>query len=633
MGFVRIAVLGTSLAAAAGMFSAHPCRAADARKVVFDSAQFLRTDEPRPPGPGAAWRTVHLPHVWRTTDPGAAGLGWYRIEFTLASAPNGTQAIEVDHYRSTWVEYYVNGALIGGSRETIGKGGLGFGAPIFLTIPPSLLHAGVNVLMAHMSTRPPSFNIQGLGRVSFGDALPVREQHAKAQELGFYAWRSFYAMALAAGVIAFFAWLARPSDRILLWYSMACLSWVLAGAVWNVIRFLDLPKLNIALLQVRQYGLAVPSAIISLRIAGIRRIWFERLLWCFLATEVGLGVVPVFGPLLTETLVMDGINAALLLAGAAIIVRAGRRPLRWPDAVAAASLLAMGGLILFQPARFFGWVDIESPILRPYHVPVLIFAIGAAIFDRHVRAIWRMEQSNVELERRVGEKAREIEAFHAEREERSREEALVRDRQRILADMHDGLGASLVGLLRYAQSGAAQVRGLEMRVTEALQELRIAVDALEPAEGDLGTVLGKLRHRIEPLVEAAGARLAWNAEELPPVPALDSAAVFGIQRVVLQAVSNAIQHAGAREICIETRAEGTDAIAVTVRDDGKGFDPLQPSKGLGLANMRTRAGALGGTLDIAPAPGGGTRVTLRIPVNLGQTAPRARQEAAIATRA
>jgi signal transduction histidine kinase len=601
---------------------------------VLLKAEFLPMGEDSGPPPSdAKWQSVVLPHTWYRTNPGLKGYGWYRIEFSLPVVPRTMQAIEVDHWRSQWIDFFVNGSSIGGSRDTIAGGGLGFGTPVFLTVPPSLLRPGSNELLAHMLTRLPTLNIQGLGRVTFGDARPVREASIRSQELGFYAWREFYAMALAAGVISFFAWLARRSDRVLLWYCIACMSWVLAGATWNAIRWVDfLPTLNRALLLYRQYGLAVPAAILSLRIAGIRRPRFETGLWIFLAVELLSGLWPLSW-IMVKTAIFDVVNAVLLVAGAVIILRAAQRPYRWPDITAAASIVGIAGLMLFEPARIFGWVDVESPIWRPYHVPVLIFAIGAAIFDRHVRAIWRMERSNAELQQRVDEKAREIDAYHAEREERLRQQALIRDRQRILADMHDGLGASLVGLLRYAQAGKVESQGLELRVKEALQELRIALDALEPAEGDLGSVLGKLRYRLEPLIESAGVSLSWDVDELPPVEALEPSAVFAIQRILLEAVSNAVQHAGARRIRIAAHTGAHSAIRITVEDDGKGFNPALASAGLGLASMRRRSEGLGATLGIATAPGGGTVVSLAVPRSLAVQAPTVYPVAEAALRA
>jgi hypothetical protein len=615
-----------------------------AQPAVFHEAEFfLSRWYSDLPAEGTPWQRVALPHRWHSTNPGVEGFGWYRIEFNLEDTPFWTQAIQLNDARSNWVDFFVNDTPVGSSRDVTSGDGLRLNTPVFLTFPPSLLRPGRNVILVRMRAMHQVLNMHGLGRVRLGDARPVHIRAVVAQEWGVYAERSLIAMTFSAGIISLFIWLARRSDRVLLWYAIACLSWAMAGALWHALRWTsDIRFLHNILTSYWFYGLAVPAVVLALRLVGVRRPLFESALWLFLLAEV---VWPVLGYLwmslwylnakylMVRLLAQDLINGALLAAGAALVLQATWRRRRWPDLAAALSLGVMAALMFYEATRYFGWIDVEAPYLRPYHVPVLVFAIGAAIFERHVRAIWRMQRSNVELQRRVGEKAREIEAYHAEREDQLRQQALLRDRQRILADMHDGLGASLVGLLRYAQAGALDARGLELRVREALQELRIAIDALEPAEGDLGSVLGKLRYRIEPLVESSGARLGWDAEELPAVEALDTSAVFSIQRILLEAVSNAIQHSGAQHIDIAARARGGDAICITVQDDGAGFDPRQPWAGLGLANMRRRAGTIGADLDIASRPGGGTTLTLSVPRRLARPEPTIYPEAAAASRA
>jgi hypothetical protein len=217
----------------------------------------------------------------------------------------------------------------------------------------------------------------------------------------------------------------------------------------------------------------------------------------------------------------------------------------------------------------------------------------------------------------VAEKAREIESYHAERDEVMRQQTLAHERQRILADMHDGLGASLVALLRHVQSKRLDVQ-VEQRVREALQELRIAIDALEPSGGDLGAVLGNLRYRLEPLLDPAGVRLEWEVGELPPIDALEPSAVFALQRIVLEAVANALKHSGATRVRISAQAVPGGGVEIRVEDDGRGFDASSPAAGLGLANMRARASRIGAQLDISSRAGDGTVARLQIPQSLAR---------------
>jgi signal transduction histidine kinase len=605
---------------------------APAQPIVFHEAGFILSDAGAPPGDQAPWAPVALPHQWRTTNPGVSGSGWYRIEFELGHVPQTPQGLEVDKFRSAWVDFYVNGNLIGGSTHgTGGSAGLGLNLPVFVAFSPALLHVGKNVLHAHMRTWTALMNIQGLGRVRIGNADLVGKRALNVSDWGFYAESLFFAMAFTAGVIAFFLWLARRSDEVLLWYWISCLSWVGAGALYHALRWANAPLSLMTLLSVyRVYGLAVPAVVLGMRIAGLRRRRIEGLLWAFLVAEVMYpffvvaGILHIAAPgryAMPRIVAMDVINSALLFAGAVMIVIEMKRSARWTDIVSAAALALMGACMFYEAARIFGWIDIEAPMLRPYHVPALVFAMGVAIFERHVRAVWQMQWTNAELQRRVTEKAREIETYHAEQGKRMQEEALLTDRQRILADMHDGLGASLVGLLRYAQGGDLDGRSLELRVTEALQELRIAVDALEPAVGDLASVLGKLRYRLEPLLVPAGIELTWDVGDLPQVEGLEPSAVFAIQRILLQAFANSLQHSGARRIRLAAHANGDQGIEIQIEDEGCGFDPAQPKHGFGLGNMRARAAGLGGKLDIEPRPGVGTLVRLSIPRRLSQPAP------------
>jgi signal transduction histidine kinase len=241
-----------------------------------------------------------------------------------------------------------------------------------------------------------------------------------------------------------------------------------------------------------------------------------------------------------------------------------------------------------------------------------LFPLGLSSIERHRAASRERARLNTEFRRHAAEHAQALATTLAKREA-----AL---RQRMLADMHDGLGASLVALLRYVQSGNANPSGIERRVKTSLQEMRIAVDALEPAEGDLGAVLGKLRFRLEPLLESTGVRLSWDVSELPYVEGLGPAAVFDIQRIVLEAIANALNHSAAPEIRIAVRAMGPEGVEINIEDDGKGFDPDAPGPGMGHTNMRARADRLGAGLEIISKPGHGTTVRLTVPLQIAKAA-------------
>ncbi len=594
---------------------ATPFAAADAQTtIVFENADFVLSDDRHPPDDAAPWQRVSLPHEWRRTHPGKKGTAWYRMKFARSEISNAGQAINLVHRRASWVDFHVNGSLVGSSRDIMPASAF-FATPVYLSVPPALMRTGENVIHARVRADADPVHMQGFGRLMFGDGRTVRKAAIVELEKNFYAERAFFVMALTAGLIAFFLWIARRSDRMMLWFSATFLSWGIASLVKEALRWSDYPMLNALLGWYVVYGLVVPTVILCLRSAGLRWKRFELALWAYMLVEVSwpawrYEASPLF------TMLWPSANTVLILVGAVIMLKAAKRPLAWSCKIQVVALIAMAGLMFQHVMRYLGWIDVDSAVLRHYHVPLMLLALGIAIFERHVLSVWRIESSNVELERRVVEKAREIEAAHARIEEANLAHSLARERQRILGDMHDGVGASLIGLLRYVQSGKSDAQDLERRVRAALQEMRIAVDALEPAEGDLAAVLGKLRYRLEPLVAAAGVRFVWDVAELPRVEALEPPAVFSIQRIVLEAIANVLNHASAREIRVSVRDKAVVGVEIRLEDDGKGFDTSIAAAGLGLRSMRARAERLGAKLEIRSNPQRGTTVSLVIPYRL-----------------
>ncbi|MGQ0579782.1 MAG: sensor histidine kinase [Betaproteobacteria bacterium] len=293
-------------------------------------------------------------------------------------------------------------------------------------------------------------------------------------------------------------------------------------------------------------------------------------------------------------------------------LRYAPRSLALTRAAAAGALLLFAVLVLSEAVRAFGYTDSTPRVLRAAFILFTILAAGAAVIEHYVAATSELQRLNTELERRIAEKSEEIRGTYARVEEAKREWAQVSERQRILADMHDGVGASLVGLLRHVQSGSADCAGIEKRVQEVLREMRIAIDALQPRNGDLAAVLGALRYRLDDIIRSSGVRLVWEVEELPDVGDLKPSTVFALQRIVLEAITNSLKHSGAQLLRLNARAINGE-VEIRIEDDGRGFDPSQAAAGLGLANMRARARRIGAQFDVRGQMGAGTIVRLSIP--------------------
>ena len=198
------------------------------------------------------------------------------------------------------------------------------------------------------------------------------------------------------------------------------------------------------------------------------------------------------------------------------------------------------------------------------------------------------------------------------------------EQRRIAADLHDGLGQSLVLLKLSLEQAARSLRAaaskktaevleqLVRSVKSALSEMRRIAMNLRPSMLDELGILATLSWFFREF-EASGVStrierdIRVNEADVPPPLRI---AIF---RILQEATNNAVKHAEAERIKVSLR-NGNDSIELSIEDDGKGFDSTGVgdigafNKGLGLQSMRERAELSGGTLDISSAPGDGTKV-------------------------
>jgi signal transduction histidine kinase len=197
--------------------------------------------------------------------------------------------------------------------------------------------------------------------------------------------------------------------------------------------------------------------------------------------------------------------------------------------------------------------------------------------------------------------------------ELERSQVVADERERLMRDMHDGVGGNLVSLLAMIEGGRSEPAQLSRAVHDALDDMRLMVDSLEPVDDDLNAVLASFHDRLAPRLQAAQVQLHAAVELLPPVPGLTPARVLHILRMLQEAVGNALRHGQAHTLWIEARALA-DGVQLSVRDDGCGFDPAQARPGRGLKNLRRRSEAVGASLHIDSLPGAGCRIAWVLPL-------------------
>ncbi|NCT66466.1 MAG: ATP-binding protein [Rhodanobacteraceae bacterium] len=187
-------------------------------------------------------------------------------------------------------------------------------------------------------------------------------------------------------------------------------------------------------------------------------------------------------------------------------------------------------------------------------------------------------------------------------------QAVAAERERIYSDLHDDLGARLLGMIHAAESPrqADLARAL-------LQDLRDVVTRSRGTPGTLEDVLADIRAEAQQRLGAAGIALAWEQHgDLPATP-LEPARALHLYRIVREAVSNVIRHAQARHVRVRAGLAGQH-LCLDLTDDGSGAGVAPAAPGGGRRSMRERAAELAGDIHWAPGTLGGTKVLLSVPL-------------------
>jgi signal transduction histidine kinase len=256
--------------------------------------------------------------------------------------------------------------------------------------------------------------------------------------------------------------------------------------------------------------------------------------------------------------------------------------------------------------------------ILPHASLLFVLLLGWLVIDRYARNARAHQELLVTLDAKVRERELALQQSNALLREEHARQATLLERQRIMRDIHDGVGAQLVGLLSLLNKEGASRETLQEQAEAALDELRMAVDALQPVHGDLVTVLATLRYRLQPRLQAAGIDVVWQVNALPPVEGLTPSVVLQLQRILLEAFTNAIRHAQASCLTVSAHAAPLPLpgqLVLQVCDNGLGFDPAsERDGGQGIPNMKARANAIGATLEVDSTPHQGTCVRVTLPL-------------------
>ena len=183
------------------------------------------------------------------------------------------------------------------------------------------------------------------------------------------------------------------------------------------------------------------------------------------------------------------------------------------------------------------------------------------------------------------------------------------ERQRIARDLHDRLGSTLTSVRRFMKSPDYNSK-IDVMLDEAIDDVRrISHDLSDGILQKYG--LAEALEDLRDTVAAGGLmNISLHQQDIGIIPAVVAAEMYYIVR---ELVNNAVKHSKATELSIQLMRED-QLLYLTVEDNGKGFDTTVVNKGIGLANIETRAFKINAEFTIESYPGKGTCIYFTIPL-------------------
>jgi signal transduction histidine kinase len=569
-----------------------------------------------PPEAATAWRPIAMPDV--RTRPGAAvvpdGRGyemrWYRVHVpagvdepqalyvprlvtlsaaVLARTPDGGWRLLLDNQhaeREQWVQ------------------------PLWLPLPgPGEL--GLDIVVA---LPVPAGSYHAVSRLWVGprEVLEKRWQWRVRMQTGLPQAVSLTLVVL--GAFALTLWLRRRDEAIYGLFALVALSWM----VRNLHYYVSQPASTTGqdwfwwATHASLAWVMLTALLFALRFARRRARLLER----------GLVAAVVLVSVVSMPLWLRQVDMVVLQYGVTAVVAAigtgWLGVLAWRErctelrvmVLALVGAVAVGGHDL---AVLAGWAWPEHFFWLPFATLAVMLSFLHAVQRRYVGTVEQVQAENSQLQEDLDEQVSVLQAQNAQLREAERQQALLLERQRIMADMHDGLGSSLLSALVAVEQGSMSHERVVEVLRECVDDLRLVIDSLEPVGHDLVSLLATMRYRLGKRLQIGGLKLDWDVQDLPPLPWLEPPDALHVLRLMQEALNNVLKHARASRVRMVTRHHGS-YVEIRVEDDGAGFDLQTIQHGRGLKSQIKRAQALGGKLRVDSSPGHGTRLSLRLPV-------------------
>lgn len=593
-------------AARLGAAQAAPVEPMQADVITSAQAEAPAPDDPR-------WRTVPLADV-QATD-----VAWYRVRFD-ADAADGFWMLYLP-YLYGGGRVWLNGELAAEVTQNSPALRVRWERPLLVPLPAASLRPQGNVLLVR-AVAAHQMDSTLLPRLVLGPQTALQPRFDR---------RLFFVRTVpvitvvtgtVVGVLVLLIWWRRRDEVLYGLFGLAALLWALrtttflfdtmSPALWDVWRLLYFASTG---------GFVIVMALFTLGLAGWSRAAVTRGLlgyWALGPLAYLIGGENFAGRWWVAGLAPIGLGLAVVAFAAA-----------WRQRSAATLSIAVAVALAFVAGLHDQLVASSSPLIEAllpnwsqdryfllHHAAnLLLVVMGVLLAMRFVGTLGAAEAANRTLEARVKQREREITASYERIAALQREQAATDERQRIMRDLHDGLGSQLFTSLSRAERGALDATAMADTLRGAIDQMRVSIEALASEDQDFRTAFGNFHFRWDARLREAGLVPEWRLELPDEVLAIAPHDALQILHIGQEALTNVLKHARAQTVTVQL-GHHDGMLTLHITDDGRGPSATATAGrgGRGQTNMRARAQRLGGALDIELGNAGNC-VSLRVPLS------------------
>ena len=565
--------------------------------IVVNQAEFQLSDAATIPD-NKLWHKVQLDDIWGKSRPGISGYAWYKTQFTIDSIPDEQWALYIPHINMN-AEVYLNEKFLGSGGNMTSVVSRNWNRPQYFTIPETYLKQGLNELTLRLAT----IKEQGgfLSSLYIGDTENLRKRHDYQ-----YHWQVTSAIGISVATLVamlFFLvlWAYRRNDSFYKFSAITCFVWL-----FNLSRFyiLDPPVNNALYFRLEHVSILWSTVCFFLLVSLYVFDKFSEYSKNIVYVSIGMSLVLMLIPSNYSHIPLTIVHLFCICLTFYIVYITFRFWLasrHYVDLSLSFSVILATALGMHDALGLAGFYENNYYHVMQYGPLFLLMALGWIVIHRFVNALSISENYNKHLSENIRKKHDELEKNYNKLKQLNDEKIINDERERVMQDIHDGVGAQLVSTLAMVESGNVNEQVISESLKDTINELRNIIDSLDPTANDVASVLAIIRERMQYKLEKANIKIHWLVGDIDSFPCLSPEKSLHILHIFQEAISNILKHASANNIYISTGIVtdtfGTDKPAVIISDDGVGYDKWN-NQGRGINNMFARAEKIKAAISI-----------------------------------